>query len=94
MENTIPFGVLLVNLGTPDEPTAKHIRRFLREFLSDKRVIDLPKPVWQVILNGFILPFRPRKVQHAYQQIWTENGSPLRYYAQLQRARNGHQCSS
>lgn len=85
MEATIPFGVLLVNLGTPDEPDAKHIRRFLREFLSDPRVIDLPRPIWAVILNAFILPFRPHKIKHAYQQIWTEHGSPLRHISQQQQ---------
>ena len=59
-------GVLLVNLGTPDAPTAPAIRRFLRQFLSDRRVIDLPRALWLPILYGFILPFRPGRLAEAY----------------------------
>jgi ferrochelatase len=70
-------GILLVNLGTPDEPTAAAVRRYLAEFLSDQRVVEIPKPIWQLILHGIILPLRPKKVAHAYQQIWQESGSPL-----------------
>jgi ferrochelatase len=70
-------GILLVNLGTPDEPTPKGVRRYLAEFLSDQRVVEIPKPIWKIILYGFVLPFRPKKVAHAYQQVWTEKGSPL-----------------
>lgn len=70
-------GVLLVNLGSPDAPDASSIRRFLREFLSDHRVIEIPQPIWQIILNFFILPFRPRKLVSLYRSIWTDNGSPL-----------------
>ncbi|MCW8876344.1 MAG: ferrochelatase [Kangiellaceae bacterium] len=71
------IGVLLVNLGTPAEPTPSSVRQFLKEFLSDKRVIDLPRIVWLPILYGIILTFRPKKVAKNYQKIWTENGSPL-----------------
>lgn len=70
-------GVLFVNLGTPDAPTAPAIRRYLREFLSDRRVVEIPRPVWMAILYGFILPLRPRRLVHAYQSVWTPAGSPL-----------------
>ncbi len=70
-------GILLVNLGTPDAPTRSALRRYLKEFLSDPRVIELPKFIWWFILNGFILNTRPGKSARAYQKIWTENGSPL-----------------
>ncbi len=79
------IGVLLVNLGSPDKPDAPSIRRFLREFLSDHRVIEIPKPIWQIILNFFILPFRPRKLVPLYQAIWTDTGSPLVAIAQKQK---------
>lgn len=70
-------GVLLVNLGTPDAPTPSAIRRYLREFLSDPRVVEVPRAVWLPVLYGFILPFRPRKLVHAYKSVWSEQGSPL-----------------
>ena len=71
------IGVLLANLGTPDEPTTPAVKRYLKQFLSDPRVIDLPKWKWQVILNLMVLPKRAPKVAHAYRSIWTEAGSPL-----------------
>ena len=71
------LGVLLVNLGTPDAPTASAVRRYLKEFLSDRRVVEIPRLVWWPILNGFILNTRPRKSAHAYSQVWSEHGSPL-----------------
>lgn len=74
------IGVLLVNLGSPDAPTTSRVRRFLREFLGDPRVVNLPRSLWWVILNFFVLPFRPRKSAQAYRQIWTEKGSPLTLY--------------
>lgn len=70
-------GVLLVNLGTPDAPEPQAVRRYLREFLSDRRVVEIPPLVWQVILNLFVLTTRPAKSAHAYRQVWTEAGSPL-----------------
>lgn len=70
-------GVLLVNLGTPDAPDARAVRRYLAEFLSDPRVIEIPQVVWQPILRGIILNTRPKKSAHAYQQVWTARGSPL-----------------
>lgn len=74
-------GILLINLGTPDNSDAASVRRYLREFLSDKRVIDLPLPLRYILLYGFILPTRTRQTTHAYQSIWTEHGSPLRYHS-------------
>jgi protoporphyrin/coproporphyrin ferrochelatase len=70
-------GVLLVNLGTPDAPTPQAVRRYLAEFLSDRRVVEIPPLVWQPILRGAILTTRPAKSAEAYSQVWTEDGSPL-----------------
>ena len=77
---TIPaekIGVLLINLGTPNAPEPGAVRLYLKEFLSDPRVIEIPQLVWQPILRGVILPLRPRKSARAYRQVWTEEGSPL-----------------
>jgi ferrochelatase len=71
------IGVLLVNLGTPDAPTPAAVKRYLAEFLSDRRVIEIPPIAWQPILRGIILNTRPKKSAHAYAQVWTEAGSPL-----------------
>lgn len=70
-------GVLLVNLGTPDAPDAKSVKRYLKQFLSDRRVIEIPPIAWQPILRGIILNTRPRKSAKAYAKVWTERGSPL-----------------
>lgn len=70
-------GVLLVNLGTPDAPTASALRRYLAEFLADPRVIEIPRIIWLLILHGIILRVRPKKSAAKYQTIWTEQGSPL-----------------
>jgi ferrochelatase len=70
-------GVLLINLGTPDAADAKAVRRYLAEFLSDRRVVEIPRLIWQPILRGAILTTRPKKSAHAYQQVWMEGGSPL-----------------
>ena len=70
-------GVLLVNLGTPDAPTPAAVRRYLAEFLSDRRVVEIPPAVWQPILHGVILRTRPKKSAHAYSLVWTDEGSPL-----------------
>lgn len=69
--------IILVNLGTPDEPTPQGVRRYLREFLSDTRVIEIPSFIWKIILNLFVLTTRPKRVAHAYQSVWTQDGSPL-----------------
>lgn len=78
-------GVLLVNLGTPDAPTAPAIRRYLRQFLSDRRVVELPRALWLLVLHGFILPFRPRRLVHAYEKVWTAQGSPLMTISRAQQ---------
>jgi len=71
------IGVLLVNLGTPSAPDPASVRRYLAEFLSDRRVVEIPPLVWQPILRGIILRTRPKKSAHAYQQVWRPDGSPL-----------------
>lgn len=71
------IGVLLLNLGSPETADTASIRRFLKEFLSDQRVVEIPRPIWKMILYGFILPFRPSKLVPLYQSIWTDDGSPL-----------------
>lgn len=79
-------GVLLINLGTPESPTAPAIRRYLRQFLSDQRVVEFPRLLWQLILNAFILPFRPAKLVHAYEKVWTPQGSPLMAISRAQQS--------
>ncbi len=71
------IGILVTNLGTPDAPTPAALRRYLAEFLWDRRVVDLPRPLWWLILNGIILRTRPARSAAAYQKVWTEAGSPL-----------------
>jgi ferrochelatase len=71
-------GVILINLGTPDAAHPKAVRKYLAEFLSDRRVVEIPQILWQPILRGLILTTRPRKSAEAYAKIWTEHGSPLR----------------
>lgn len=71
------LGVLLVNLGTPDEPSTAAVRRYLAEFLWDPRVVEVPRPIWWLILHGFILRTRPARSARAYRKIWTDQGSPL-----------------
>lgn len=70
-------GVLIVNLGTPDAPDAPSVRRYLKQFLSDRRVVELPALLWQPILHGIILRTRPAKSAHAYGLVWRDDGSPL-----------------
>jgi ferrochelatase len=72
-------GVVLVNLGTPAAPTVAAVRRYLREFLSDSRVIEVPGPLWWLILNLFILPLRPKRVAKLYASIWQNGDSPMRH---------------
>lgn len=87
MSTPIPdVGVLLVNLGTPDAPTPASVRQYLAEFLSDRRVVEIPVVLWQPILRGAILTTRPRQSAHAYQQVWTEEGSPLAAITRRQAA--------
>ncbi len=77
--------VVLMNLGTPDEPTPSAVRRYLREFLSDQRVIELPKWLWQIILNVFVLTTRPKKVAHDYQSVWQEDSPHSRHLTSTNR---------
>jgi ferrochelatase len=82
---TVPrTGILLINLGTPGAPTAASVRRYLREFLSDRRVVEIPRAIWNPILYGLILTTRPRKSAERYAAIWTKDGSPLAVYTERQ----------
>ncbi len=87
MNNNKKQGVLLVNLGTPDEPTAPAVKRFLSQFLHDKRVVDTSRWLWCPILHGIILPIRSPKVAKLYQSVWMDEGSPLMVYSQRQAAK-------
>jgi ferrochelatase len=77
-------GILLVNLGTPDAPTPQAVRAYLKEFLSDPRVVEMPRALWWLILNGIILNTRPKKSAAKYASIWLKEGSPLRVYTDKQ----------
>jgi ferrochelatase len=77
-------GIVLVNLGTPAAPTASALRRYLKEFLSDPRVIEIPKAAWWPILYGLVLPLRPRKSAEKYAAIWSKEGSPLKVHTEKQ----------
>ena len=79
-------GVLLVNLGTPDAPDRASVRRYLKEFLWDPRVVEVPRVVWWFVLNGLILNTRPGRSSKAYQKVWTDEGSPLLTISQRQRS--------
>ncbi|MBB5711362.1 ferrochelatase [Sphingomonas xinjiangensis] len=81
------IGVLLVNLGTPDAAEPRAVRRYLAEFLSDRRVVEIPQILWQPILRGIILTTRPKKSAHAYAQVWSEQGSPLAAITREQAAK-------
>ena len=89
-------GVLLINLGTPDSTSWWDIRKYLKEFLSDRRVIEVNPIIWQVILNLFILTFRPSKTAHAYKKIWRKdtNESPLLYYTRNQSEKLSNKIGS
>jgi len=78
------IGVLLVNLGTPEAASAAAVRAYLKQFLSDPRVVEIPRPIWWPILHGVILPLRPQKSADKYAKIWTAEGSPLRVHTQAQ----------
>lgn len=84
-ENT-KLGVVLMNLGTPVEPTPKAVRQFLEEFLGDRRVVEIPRAIWWPILYGIILPFRSPKVAKLYEEIWLPDGSPLKVITEKQVA--------
>lgn len=78
------IGVLLVNLGTPDAPTASALRPYLKEFLWDPRVVEIPRPLWWLVLHGIILTTRPAKSAAKYAAVWTDEGSPLRAHTEKQ----------
>ncbi|WP_033074703.1 ferrochelatase [Sphingopyxis sp. MWB1] len=80
------IGLLLVNLGTPDAPEPGPVRKYLAQFLSDRRVVEIPPLLWQPILRGIILTTRPKKSAHAYAQVWTDQGSPLAAITRAQAA--------
>jgi ferrochelatase len=77
-------GVLITNLGTPQAATAKALKPYLKQFLWDPRVVEVPRPIWWMILNGIILNIRPKRSAEAYQEVWTERGSPLLFHTQDQ----------
>ncbi|MDZ4200858.1 MAG: ferrochelatase [Gallionella sp.] len=77
-------GILLINLGTPDAPTTASVRTYLKEFLGDPRVVEIPRVIWWLILNGIILNVRPKKSAAKYASVWLKEGSPLRVYTQKQ----------
>ena len=89
-------GILLINLGTPDSTSWWDIRKYLKEFLSDRRVIEVNPIIWQIILNLFILTFRPSKTAKAYKEIWMKdvNKSPLRFYTELQAKKLGERIKN
>ena len=76
--------VVVVNLGTPEAPTAPALKRYLKQFLSDPRVVEIPKPLWWLILNGIILNIRPKKSAAKYATVWMPEGSPLRVHTERQ----------
>ncbi len=78
------IGILLINLGTPEAPTAPAVRTYLREFLSDPRVVEIPRPLWWLILNLFVLPTRPKASAARYAQVWMDEGSPLKVHTERQ----------
>jgi ferrochelatase len=80
----LKVGILLANLGTPDAPTAKALRPYLRQFLSDRRIVEIPRAIWWLILNGIILVIRPKKSAEKYASVWATEGSPLMVHAKKQ----------
>ncbi|RUO55495.1 ferrochelatase [Pseudidiomarina homiensis] len=78
------IGVLITNLGTPDAPDTPSLRRYLKEFLSDPRVVEVPRALWWIILNGVILRIRPKRSAAAYRTVWTDRGSPLLFHTEDQ----------
>jgi len=83
--DTVKVGVLLTNLGSPEAPNTTSVRNYLREFLSDPRVVEIPRMIWMLILHGIVLRFRPKKSAKLYQSIWTEQGAPLIVTSQAQQ---------
>src|SRR5665647_1892486 len=75
-------GILLINLGTPDKPTTPALRRYLKQFLSDRRVVEIPRAIWWLILNGIVLWTRPAASARKYATVWSNDGSPLRVHSE------------
>ncbi len=88
------IGVLVTNLGTPEAPTKKALRPYLKEFLSDPRVVEVPKVIWWFVLNGIILNFRPKRSAQAYSTVWTEEGSPLKTITKAQASALAARCKA
>lgn len=88
------IGVLVTNLGTPEAPTKQALRPYLKEFLSDPRVVEVPKFIWWFVLNLIILNFRPKRSAHAYSTVWTEDGSPLMAITKAQAAELEKRCKA
>ncbi|WP_343583796.1 ferrochelatase [Herbaspirillum sp.] len=86
--------VVLVNLGTPDAPDAPALRRYLKQFLSDPRVVEIPRALWWLILNGIILPFRSSQSAKKYASIWSEQGSPLKFHTERQARALGEELAA
>jgi len=93
MSKSPRYGVLLVNLGTPDSPQTSDVRRYLKEFLLDPRVLDVAAPIRQLLVRGVILPTRPARSGRAYRKIWTDRGSPLLFHTQ-ERLRSTPRCTA
>lgn len=89
----IKTGVLLTNLGSPEKPTSGALRHYLREFLSDPRVVEIPRVIWMIILHGIILRIRPKKSAKLYQKVWTEQGAPLVIISQAQQEKVAKQIT-
>lgn len=88
------IGVLVTNLGTPEQPTGKALKPYLKEFLSDPRVVEVPRLLWWLILNGVILNIRPKRSAHAYSTVWTDEGSPLLVHTKAQKEALAQRCQS
>ena len=88
------IGVLITNLGTPDAPTKKALKRYLKEFLWDPRVVEVPRPIWWAVLNLVILNIRPARSAKAYETVWTEQGSPLLIHTQQQAKKLAEKCQA
>ena len=88
------IGVLVTNLGTPEAPTKQALRPYLKEFLPDPRVVEVPKAIWWFVLNGIILNFRPKRSAEAYSTVWTEEGSPLMAITKAQASAIAERCKA
>ena len=90
----LKVGVLLTNLGSPAAPTSSAVRRYLQEFLSDPRVVEIPRLIWFIILHGIILRVRPQKSAQLYQSVWTDEGAPLLVISRAQQQKVAQQLKA